>query len=71
MRWRTAGLCALSLAVMTGCPEEFGKEGRINRAVHKDVMELYRKHCSADELLLFCGGAKKNSPECIRACGDQ
>ena len=71
MRWRTAGLCALSLVTMTGCPEEFGKEGRVQRAVHQDVMELSRKHCSKDDLATFCGGAKKNSPECILACGEQ
>lgn len=71
MRWRTAGLCALSLTVMTGCPEEFGKEGRINRAIHQDVMELHRKDCSEEELRTFCGGVLKDSPECRKACGEQ
>jgi len=70
MRWRTAGLCALSLVAMAGCEDGFVKGGRIDRAVHKDVMELYRKHCSEEELITFCGGEKKDSPECNRACGE-
>ena len=71
MRWKTAGLWALSLSVMTGCDDGFTKGGRIDRAVHQDVMELYRKPCSKQELAKLCGGQNKNSPDCIRVCGQQ
>ncbi len=69
MRWRTAGLCALSLAVMTGCPEEFGKEGRINRAVHKDTMELLQKSCSEEDAQQYCANGQEQSEECLKRCG--
>ena len=39
MRWLLATVTISSLA-MTGCPSEFGKDGRVNKAVHKDMMDL-------------------------------
>lgn len=68
MRWRT-GLCALSLKTLTGCPEEFGKEGRVNRAVHQDVMDMLQKSCSAEEAELYCSRGREESEECLNACG--
>jgi hypothetical protein len=69
MRWRTVGLCVLSLVGMTGCPEEFGKGGRIDQAVQQDVEESIRKPCTPEEYRRFCGGKKQGSPECREACG--
>lgn len=69
MRWRIAGGCALSLVVMTGCPEDFGKEGTIDRAIHRDALELIQKHCSTREYERFCAGGRDKTAECIQACG--
>lgn len=71
MRWRTAGLCALSLVAMTSCADDFAMGGRIDRAVYQDMLELHRKECSKTELDKFCRGKKLNSQECIRVCGKQ
>lgn len=69
MRWPTAGLWALSLVTLTGCPEEFGKNGRINKAVHKDVMAMLRENCSNEELAKFCPQGAELSDECLERCG--
>lgn len=68
MRWRTAGLCALSL-VTTGCPEEFGKEGRVQRAVHQDTLELVEKACSEEDAQRYCANGQERSAACIERCG--
>ena len=54
---------------MTGCPTEFGKEGRVNKAVRQDALELVKKHCSKADYEEFCGGTKKGTQECLDACG--
>jgi len=69
MRWRTTWIFALALVTLTGCPEEFGKEGRIQRAAHRDVMESLRKNCSEDEIQKYCPQGQEQSEDCLRACG--
>jgi hypothetical protein len=69
MRWLRAGTGVLSLLMMTGCPSEFGMEGRIDKAVHKDAIELVRKHCTADRREQVCGGGKEKTQRCIEECG--
>lgn len=69
MRWRTAGLCALSWVAMTGCGDGFEKGGRIDRAVHKDVMESLQKTCSREEALKYCREGQEKSEECLKRCG--
>lgn len=69
MRWRTAGLCALGLVAMTGCPEEFGKEGRIQRAAHTDALELIQKQCTLAEYRVYCEGGREKTAKCIEECG--
>jgi hypothetical protein len=59
----------LALLVMTGCPSEFGRGGRVDRAVHSDALELVRKYCPPEQYEKFCGGAKKDSQECRDQCG--
>jgi hypothetical protein len=39
MRWFQAGVVVLSVMAMTGCPSEFGKDGRIGKAVRKDARD--------------------------------
>jgi hypothetical protein len=58
---------ALSVMVLTGCPSEFGREGRIAKAVHKDSMDLVIKRCSAKRVEEVCGNGKEDTPEC-RKC---
>jgi len=69
MRWLTAGLCALSLVAMTGCDDGFTKGGRIDRAVHKDVMESLRKTCSRVDVQKYCSEGQEKSEECLKRCG--
>jgi hypothetical protein len=69
MRWLLAGVGALSFVVMTGCPSEFGKEGRIAKAVHQDVQEnLIITRCSEDWKKKVCDGPQRNERECLK-CG--
>jgi hypothetical protein len=67
MRWFGA---ALVLMVSTGCPSDFGKGGRVDRASHKDSLELVRKHCSQQEYDEACGGDRKYTQGCRDACGE-
>ncbi|XXF78276.1 hypothetical protein P2318_00530 [Myxococcaceae bacterium GXIMD 01537] len=69
MQWRGAGLGMLSLIAMTGCPEDFGKEGRIDRAVHRDVRERLQQNCSWEDFTAKCRPGREQSKECIEACG--
>ncbi|WP_224241607.1 hypothetical protein [Hyalangium gracile] len=60
----------LSALALTGCPSEFGKDGRVAKAVHKDaeeqVLELTR--CSEARRREVCAPGKQSSDEC-RRCG--
>ncbi len=64
MRWRQAAAGLLSVMALTGCPSEFGREGRIAKAVHQDTMDLVLKRCSAEKIEEVCGKGKENTPEC-------
>jgi hypothetical protein len=57
------------LMLMTGCPTEFGKDGRVNDAAHEDTLRLVRKRCTKAEVDEYCGNGKHNTPKCIRECG--
>lgn len=54
---------------MTGCPEEFGIEGRVNKAVHKDVMESIPSRCTKQQYEKLCAGGRERSKECRETCG--
>lgn len=69
MRWRNTGAFLVVLGMATGCPSEFGKEGRVAKAVHQDTLGLVRQYCDQKTYDELCGGGKENTPECIRACG--
>jgi hypothetical protein len=71
MHWRTAGLWVLSLGVLTACPEEFGKGGRIDQAAHQDAVELMQRRCSQDDFRRYCAEGKKQSEDCVKHCGKQ
>ena len=69
MRWLQAGVAVLSMLAMTGCPSEFGKEGRVSKAVHKDSQEqLGITRCSDSVRERVCAPGKEASAEC-RRCG--
>jgi hypothetical protein len=68
MRWRTRWLCVLSLVAMTGCPEEFGIDGRVDQAVSKDMKERLMKQCTESDLRKHCG-PDKSEEECRKQCG--
>lgn len=71
MRWPTAGLWALSVLVLAGCVEDFAKEGRIDKAIHKDVMERLRKNCTDKDIHKYCPAGSEQSVECLKKCGGQ
>jgi hypothetical protein len=68
MRWLRAAMGVLALMMMSGCPSEFGRNGRIAKAVHQDTLELTRKICSDQERWDACEGPDKDPAEC-RKCG--
>lgn len=70
MHWRTAGLCVLSLVVLTACPEEFGKGGRIDQAAHQDAVELLQQRCAKPDYEKYCGGDLAKSEGCRIHCGN-
>jgi len=69
MRGNPVGVSLVVLMLMAGCPTEFGKDGRVNKAVREDALELVSKPCSPNDLERYCGPGKENSPKCIEKCG--
>ncbi|MBN1203737.1 MAG: hypothetical protein JXB05_02290 [Myxococcaceae bacterium] len=67
MRWLRVGVVVLAVMATTGCPSEFGKDGRIAKAVHKDSTELVIKRCSKAKIEEVCGNGKQHTPGC-KAC---
>ena len=70
MRWLPVASIMLSGLVVTGCPSEFGKDGRIAKAVHKDAEEqiIIVKHCKSAERERVCAHGQENSRACLE-CG--
>jgi hypothetical protein len=68
MRWIQAAMGVLALMMATGCPSEFGKDGRVAKAARRDSLELVQKRCGAPELWAACEGPNKSPEEC-RKCG--
>jgi hypothetical protein len=68
MRWQAVGIGAVTLFIATACPHSFGREGTIDRAVHKDLMDRLRMNCTQDELEKYC--ENQTSDLCIENCGD-
>ena len=68
MRWLRVGVVILSAMTTTGCPSEFGKDGRVAKAVHKDSQEqlLYITRCSEKMLKEVCASGKEDSDDCRR-----
>jgi hypothetical protein len=70
MRWLRVGAVVLSVMATTGCPSEFGKDGRIAKAVHRDAKEqiIIIRQCEDRYRTQVCAPGKENSEECLE-CG--
>jgi hypothetical protein len=68
MRWLHVGVTVLSVMAMTGCPSEFGKDGRVSKAVQKDTQEhlLYITRCAQTRYEEVCGPGKWDTDECLK-----
>ena len=64
MRWLHAAVAVLSIMTLTGCPSGFGKDGRVDKAVHKDTADMVIKRCSNEKIEEVCGNGKQHTPEC-------
>ena len=69
MTWRSRAVAVLAVLAMTGCPSEFGKEGRVAKAVHKDAMGIVRRNCSDRERWEVCHGPNKDPNKCLECDG--
>ena len=61
----------LSFVVMTGCPSEFGREGRIAKAIHQDTVDMVIKSCSDERRAEVCGHGKEQSRACLECGGNK
>jgi hypothetical protein len=68
MHWRHVRMGVLAL-MMTGCPSEFGKDGRVNKAVRKDSLELVKEYCSTEVYKRYCEGGRERTQQCRDKCG--
>jgi hypothetical protein len=69
MRWMSAGLYALCVLGMTGCPETYRRGGRLDRAMRQDMKEQLVPHtCSEDVWNRVCEEGDKLDEECLREC---
>jgi hypothetical protein len=57
-------VAVLSFMSMTGCPSEFGKEGRVAKAIHKDTADMVIRRCSNERIEEVCGNGKQHTPQC-------
>lgn len=69
MRWLGAGIGLLVLLTMTGCPSEFGRDGRVQKAIHQDTVDMVIKICSEARRAELCGNGQENSPACLKCDG--
>ncbi len=67
MRWPDMAVFVLSITVLTGCPSEFGKDGRVNKAVQQDTQEhmLFVEGCAKETFRVVCAPGKWHSEECV------
>ncbi|WP_407739948.1 hypothetical protein [Hyalangium sp.] len=65
MRWLRLGVVVLSGMATTGCPSEFGKDGRVAKAVHKDSDALVIRRCSKEKIEEVCGNGKEQTRACL------
>jgi hypothetical protein len=66
MRWLQMAVVVLPVMAMTGCPSEFGKDGRVNKAVQQDAQDqlLFITGCAEKRYKEVCAPGKWDSAEC-------
>ncbi len=65
MRWFQVNAVVLAAVALAGCPSEFGKDGRIDKAVEKDVNEqLKRVVCTEEYMEEVCDGPNQDDALC-------
>jgi len=66
MRRLQAAVSVLSIMVLPGCPSEFGREGRVDKAVGKDTQEqlLFVTGCDEKRYEEVCTPDRWDSEEC-------
>jgi hypothetical protein len=71
MRWLQMAVAVLSFIALTGCPSEFGKDGRVNKAIHNDTRQnmLDLKGCSDAWRAEVCGDGPNQNPVKCKECG--
>ena len=63
------GIIVLAVTATAGCPSEFGKNGRIAKAVHQDAQDqLVLTRCSEKRKREVCEGPQRDAKKC-RDCG--
>jgi hypothetical protein len=68
MRGQAVGVGLMALVTATACPHSFGRQGTIDRAVHRDLMDRLRVNCTENELEAFCEDPVSES--CLKNCGE-
>ncbi|CAM4221713.1 Secreted protein [Corallococcus exiguus] len=69
-RAHAVGLWLCVLGGLAACPEVHRPDGKLDRAAHKDALELIQKSiCSEEDYRLLCPDDAEPSKECITRCG--
>jgi hypothetical protein len=68
VRWQKMGLAVLVLLGTTHCPHSFGRGGTVDRAIHKDTLELHQADCTEEERITAC--EDRSPEECKEICGE-
>jgi hypothetical protein len=65
MRWLQVNAVVLVAVALAGCPSEFGKDGRIGKAVEKDVNEKFKRdECTEEYMEEVCNGPNQDDALC-------
>lgn len=67
MRGRTLRVAVMALVALTGCPEDYGIGGTMDRAAHQDVVNAIQKRCTQAKYEKHCKDPQ--SRECLETCG--
>jgi hypothetical protein len=69
MRWLHVAVGILSALALTGCPSEFGKDGRVAKAAHQDAQDqIGIVGCSEQYKHKVCDAPHRDEKECLK-CG--
>jgi len=68
IRWPKMAVVVVFTMATTGCPSEFGRDGRVNKAVQQDAQEqlLFVAGCNKERFKAVCAAGKWHSDECVK-----